>query len=345
MSVQFVKTSVFPQGLAPSGEKRLLQVIEICGRTAYKSEDKITDDSARSFVLMLKKHGHLSVLEHSNIVLRIQENPHRGPAPGIPSVQEFTESLRKSFRERNAYHRTCFLYEDGVAAFVVAGNVRGWIETLQVLEQEGSRYYGFLGHHLARFFPVLFESQGDLPDAFQYDVSLVSGDVQLSLLKKDPRSDLPVFIFKIVCDRGITHEIVRHRVLSFTQESTRYVNYMNRGMTLIIPEEIEAFFDESRGEFSQETPEVQDWRKRGRLIFDWYQADISRGLRPEIARDILPNLLKSEIFVSGRWSGWRHFIALRDSKQAHPRIRLIAREIRKYFEGIGVPDGQDRLCE
>ncbi len=345
MSVQFAKTSVFPQGLAPSEERRVLQVIEICGRTAYKSEDKITDDSARSFVLMLKKHGHLSVLEHSNIVLRIQEDPHRGPAPGIPSVQEFTESLRKSFRERIAYHRTCALYEEGIAAFVVAGNLRGWIETLEYLKQESTRYYDFLGHHLARFFPVLFESEAALPDDFHYDVSLVSEDDQLNLLMKDPRSDVPVFIFKIVCDRGITHEIVRHRVLSFTQESTRYVNYKNRGMALIVPEEIEAFFDESKGEFSQEPPEVLDWRKRGDLIFEWYQADISRGLRPEIARDILPNLLKSEIFVSGRWSGWRHFISLRESKQAHPRIRFIAREVRKYFEGMGLLDGQERISE
>ncbi len=72
MKIRFQKSEVFPQGVAPSDEKRLLQVIEICGRTAYKSEDKITDDSAKAFVLMLKKHGHLSVLEHSNIVLKIE---------------------------------------------------------------------------------------------------------------------------------------------------------------------------------------------------------------------------------------------------------------------------------
>jgi len=61
---------------------------------------------------------------------------------------------------------------------------------------------------------------------------------------------------------------------------------------------------------------------------------VERGLRPEIARDILPNLLKSEIFVSGRWSGWEHFIRLRESKQAYPRLRVIAQKARKYFESI-----------
>ena len=55
------------------------------------------------------------------------------------------------------------------------------------------------------------------------------------MLKTDPPLDLPVFAFKFVCDRGITHEVVRHRVFSFTQESTRYVNYKNKGMVLIFP--------------------------------------------------------------------------------------------------------------
>lgn len=63
MRVRFQESGVFPQGMAPADEGRLLQLIESCGRTAYKSEDKITADSARTFVLMLKKHGHLSVLD------------------------------------------------------------------------------------------------------------------------------------------------------------------------------------------------------------------------------------------------------------------------------------------
>jgi thymidylate synthase (FAD) len=105
-------------------------------------------------------------------------------------------------------------------------------------------------------------------------------------------------------------------------------------MVLILPEELEPFFDAERGVFDQENPAVTRWHQRAQALFDWYQGDVDRGLRPEIARDILPNLLKSEIFVSGRWSGWEHFIRLRESKQAHPRIRSIAREVRKYFESI-----------
>jgi thymidylate synthase (FAD) len=159
---------------------------------------------------------------------------------------------------------------------------------------------------------------------------------QLAILGKEPVSDLPVFIFKLVCDRGITHEVVRHRVLSFTQESTRYVNYKNKGMILILPEEIEDCYDSDKEQFVAHNALVETWTARAETIFEWYRDDLNRGLRPEIARDILPNLLKSEIFVSGRWSGWRHFIQLRDSQQAHPRIRSIAREVRNYFDSLGI---------
>ena len=71
MKIQFVKTAVFPHGMAPHEETEAVKVVEVCGRTAYKSEARITEDSALDFVLMLKKHAHLSVLEHSNIVLKI----------------------------------------------------------------------------------------------------------------------------------------------------------------------------------------------------------------------------------------------------------------------------------
>jgi thymidylate synthase (FAD) len=74
-------------------------------------------------------------------------------------------------------------------------------------------------------------------------------------------------------------------------------------------------------------------------VREWYLEDVERGLTPQIARDVLPHLVKSEIFVSGRWSGWKHFIELRDSKEAHPRVRRIAQDIRNWFEESGIYTG------
>ncbi len=331
-SVRFVPMEVVPHGVAPCREGELLRLVELAGRTAYKSEDRITEDSAKAFVLMLKKHEHLSVLEHSNIVLKIMSMDSSEGGEFHP--ESICTSIFRALGPRNGFHRiflSAALIPDG---FAMAGNLRSWIETLRSLDTWNAPCRSFLAQHLHRFFPALFQNPGVPDSSWPLQVSLMSEAEQLGLLLKDPASDLPLFVFRIVCDRGITHELVRHRVFSFTQESTRYVNYRNRGMVLILPEEIQPFYDAARGTFARESPAVIQWHQRAQALFDWYQGDVERGLRPEIARDILPNLLKSEIFVSGRWSGWEHFIRLRESKQAHPRIRVIAREIRKYFESI-----------
>ena len=334
MSVRFVKSSVTACGLAPSDETRALRLVELCGRTAYKSEDKITGDSARKFVLMLKSHGHLSVLEHSNIVLRVERNG--DASSGGETAPVSFEMMLDALRERLGFHRIRPL-DSGGDGFFISGNFRAWIDTLDHLK-ERKRLHDFFLQNLDRFFPALFSDPGAAgrESAADCRASLVSEEEQLELLKSDPSSDLPVFVFKFVCDRGITHEVVRHRVFSFTQESTRYVNYGNRGMVLILPEELYNSYDDAKGELAPDDLLAGEWRKRTEILFHWYGEDLARGLRPEIARDILPNLLKSELFVSGRWSGWKHFIMLRDSSQAHPRIRLLAKEVRNHFDGLGL---------
>ncbi len=329
--IQFVKTGVQPHGVAPSAEADALQLVEICGRTAYKSEDKITRDSARSFVLMLKKHGHLSVLEHSNIVLKVQ----RGSLQPSSSPTEFYDSLLKGLASRSAFHRLRPLNGVPDAGFLMAGSLRSWVETLNCWKNDCSVHYPFFLYHLGRFFPLVFGTGVSGSPEPGFDVSLVGAEEQTAYLRKDPACDLPLFVFKFTCDRGITHEVVRHRVFSFTQESTRYVNYRNRGMVLILPEELYPFYDDATQTFNTESPLIDLWMKRAETLFEWYRSDLER-CKPEIARDILPNLLKSEIFVSGRWSGWTHFIQLRDAPQAHPRIRFIAREVRNYFDSIGL---------
>jgi flavin-dependent thymidylate synthase len=335
MAVQFVKPEVIPFGPAPAEENRALKMVELCGRTAYKSEDRITDDSAKAFVLTLKKLGHLSVLEHSNIVLRISGSapPSGGLAGGGMLLWQ---DLIGVLRERNGFHRVVPLSNTAAHDCVVAGNFRSWIETLVWLRDRHADYWRFFSHNLHRFFPSLFPVDETPPATLNHRVELLTEEQQLAMLRQDASCDLPVFIFKFICDRGITHEVVRHRVFSFTQESTRYVNYQNRGMTLVLPEELQPFFDTARGELTEDEPVAAIWLARAKTLFEWYQADLERGLKPEIARDILPNLLKSEIFVTGRWSGWEHFIRLRDSKKAHLRIREIAREVRQYFDSMGM---------
>lgn len=187
--------------------QRPLELIELCGRVCYKSEDKITPDSAQRFVRQIIKSGHESVLEHGKATIRV------------------------------------------------------------------------------------------------------------------------------VCDRGVSHEIVRHRLASYSQESTRYCNYSGE-MTFIKPM------------FFSDTARYQAWLMAMRDAEERYKLLIDRGAKPEEARSVLPNSLKTEIVMTMNFREWRHFFKMRLSKRAHPQMRevaaLIYTELRRavpvVFEGLDVQE-------
>lgn len=129
---------------------------------------------------------------------------------------------------------------------------------------------------------------------------------------------------RIICDRGVSHELVRHRLCSFSQESTRYCNYKNKEMTFIRP-----FF------FKKDTPLYNIW------IVAMYQAEydykemISHGATPQQARSILPNSLKTEMVMTANLRQWRYILDLRCSKAAHPQMRQIMLPLLvKFYNGF-----------
>lgn len=121
---------------------------------------------------------------------------------------------------------------------------------------------------------------------------------------------------RIVCDRGITHEIVRHRLASFSQESTRYANYANdkfgNEITVIKP----CFWAETSEEYAI-------WHKAMLQTEKAYLDLISKGASAQQARSVLPNSLKTEIIVTANLREWRHIFSLRCSARAHPQMREI----------------------
>lgn len=131
---------------------------------------------------------------------------------------------------------------------------------------------------------------------------------------------------RIVCDRGVTHEIVRHRIASYSQESTRYCNYCNekfgKELTLIKP----LFWQEDSMEYNM-------WLDTMQTIENTYNKLIEVGAEPQQARSILPNSLKTEIVVTMNLREWRHFFRLRTSKRAHPQMREVACAILADFRG------------
>ena len=129
--------------------------------------------------------------------------------------------------------------------------------------------------------------------------------------------------FKIVTGRAISQEIVRHRLASYSQESTRYCNYANgkfsREITVI----------ESGGLAENE---AREWLNLMEMSERTYLHLIDAGVKPEKARDVLPLCLKTELMMTANFREWRHFLKLRGSRMAHPEIRKIVKQIYKIFQ-------------
>lgn len=187
--------------LSPVDGQKILKSIEEAGRVCYKSEDKITEDSAEKFVAGIIKRGHEAVLEH--------------------------ESIRVKF----------------------------------------------------------------------------------------------------IVDRGVSHEIVRHRLAAYCQESTRYCNYskgqFGEEITVIEP----CFWD-------KDSDLMRDWRSAMRMAENHYLGLLHQGASPQEARSVLPNSLKTEVVMTANLREWRHFFKLRTAPAAHPQMREVAIALLKEFQKL-----------
>lgn len=136
---------------------------------------------------------------------------------------------------------------------------------------------------------------------------------------------------KITCDRGVTHEIVRHRIASYSQESTRYCNYSSDkfGNEITCIDLATGFSYDLSNENDRKKYEV--WNAAMEAAEKYYFQMLELGARAEEARSILPNSLKTEIVCTMDLREWRHFIKLRAAKAAHPQMRQVADLIRDTF--------------
>jgi len=156
-----------------------------------------------------------------------------------------------------------------------------------------------------------YKSEGKITDgSAERFVSMVIERGHESVLEHEKIS------VRIICDRGVTHEIVRHRIASYSQESTRYCNY-------------------GKGKFGNEITVIDPWPYiHGAAYSVWFAAMgqceqqylklLEMDVSPQLARDVLPNSLKTEIVCTFNLREWRHFFRLRCSKAAHPQLRQIS---------------------
>lgn len=130
---------------------------------------------------------------------------------------------------------------------------------------------------------------------------------------------------RVICDRGVTHEIVRHRVASYSQESTRYCNYLDNKfgneLTFIKP----CFWKEGSTQYKL-------WEEQMKQVENTYIKMLENGATPQEARSVLPNSLKTEIVITMNLREWRHFFKLRTAPDAHPQMIEAAKMILDLFK-------------
>ncbi|MFA5023352.1 MAG: FAD-dependent thymidylate synthase [Patescibacteria group bacterium] len=132
---------------------------------------------------------------------------------------------------------------------------------------------------------------------------------------------------RFICDRGISHELVRHRIASFSQESTRYANYskdkFGNEISVILPALIKS------------RPELFDsWLLACSLAEQSYMYMLDQGISPQIARSVLPTCLKTEIVVTANVREWKHIFEQRTDKAAHPQMRQLMCPLLKEFRNL-----------
>ena len=298
-------------------EKDPYKMIELAGRTCYKSEDKITENSAKEFVDRMIKLGHGAMLEHGTIYLNVPE-------------QTYTETLEDEFGKFNnpnnglvdRYRKNKYSKVNSVAAD----------EELRK-KYPKVRPFKLTHHYITTNLRVIVENGWEEDLEWQCEPT---------------EHHEKRITAKFICDRGVSHEFVRHRVFSFAQESQRYCNYnkdkFNNELTFIKP----TWLNIPTGDYTYwdgdwcdiDNMKIQLPSDNGVADnFLWclnnagmqYRLLINKGLKPQEARGVLPNATKTELVMTGFESDWEHFLSLRCSGAAHPDAKKLADELYKLI--------------
>ena len=291
----------------------ILQQIERCGRVCYKSEDKISEDSAIPFIRGIIKRGHESVIEMASFVFVVStSNP----------------TLFSLFFEK--IPRFCQATRISKDSFLISGNPRSFRDLAKKYSDD--EIINGIVHTLKKNYSVLYED---------IETKVPASDITVKLLTPDEIDELPVaqlikhryLLAHIIVNRAVTHELVRHRVASYLQESQRYCRYgedkFGGEVTFIKP----CFFDEGTNEYKLWTKAMEESEE--------IYLELLKTSSPQAARTVLPNSCKTEIMVHATLEEWQHIFRLRASKAADPSMReimlMMLPEFEKRFPKVFAP--------
>ena len=283
----------------PAGLEGIYKQIERVSRVCYKSEDKITEDSAKPFVDRMIKSNHGAMLEHGTMYMFMPIG-----------CDKYDYYVAKKYY-KNKYSKVIIRNEH----FLLNKN----------------------GYYITTNFRVLVEN-GWLDD--------------LKYICEPTEYHEKRVCVHFICDRGILAEFTRHRVFSFSAESTRYCNYskdkFGNELTFIIPCWMDipegsinlGNYDKTSARYEDGNVHIID-TKPPYVGVDFirslceaesnYLSIVRNGWKPQEARAVLPNSLKTELVMTGFISDWKHFFRLRCDSSAHPQARELAIPLREEF--------------
>lgn len=304
----------------------LITNVERAGRICYKSEDRITSDSAQKFISSIINRGHTSVLEHGNIIMQIDTSMAKHISAYIKAMAEDG----KDHHLRVSYCEVSYLYR--FPRYVLSGNVRalrglsawlvGWLVGNREMHSCIIAFLSFVRNGYGILFSdIVPEQVSEMP----YSYLIAPKAMREDELTQEEKNIHATRTFHITCDRGVSHELVRHRVCSFSQESTRYCNYSNDkfGSEITVIEPCYLIPD---------TEAYEVWKSCCEECENQYFKLLDIGCSPQQARAVLPNSLKTELMMTATLAEWKDFCGLRCSPAAHPQAREIADIIRNTLE-------------
>lgn len=281
--------------------------IEYCGRICYKSEDRISSDSAIPFVRKMVGNGHNSVLEMGVVTVIVT-------CPTDAPIKDFF-FLQPKFLQADRLSNSTLL---------ITGSIRAFREMLQL--HTGDAIAQAIAGFLARKHPYFFEGLPlQAPDSTPSRILVDKMDVQqVEQLSAPVCAKHRYLAVKFVVNRAVTHELVRHRPCSFLQESQRYCRYsadkFGNEITFIKP----VFFEEGSEEFSV-------WEQAMQAMEKQYFHLLTTS-SPQAARTVLPNSCKTEIIAYANLLEWQHILSLRTSAAAEPSMREVMMPLAKELE-------------
>jgi len=283
-------------------EPNQYKLIEKCGRTCWKSENKILPNSDLPFITKLVKMNHLSVLEHGYIAFEINDQTFR----------DIKLTLRYNNILDNVIDDT-FISFSTMSKKIVSANFRAWKEFFEIPNVMKSPGIKSIARYLNLNYPEIFPEVDTLPDN--------SNPIRSNSLSPMERAIHTTKSVKFITDRGVSHELCRHRQNAISQESTRYVKYNDCQMEFIFPVWWKDYPDKAQRKFIY----FCDYCEQK------YIELLNLGWQPQQARQILPNSLKTELIITGTLRQWVHIFQLRCHRAAHPQIRSLMQATLKDF--------------